>query len=145
MWGKIGRRQGCHRPATGIVVSGDISFYEDIPSLPFLFGALLINLIAWIFNYLNIYLIGLALGINVKFIYFLIILPIATLIAQIPITINGFGTRELTLIGLFGVLGVEATKVFSMSILNIIVTNVIPSLIALILIWSERKNGVHKI
>ena len=121
------------------------SFYEDIPSLPFLFGALLINLIAWIFNYLNIYLIGLALGINVKFVYFLIILPIATLIAQIPITINGFGTRELTLIGLFGVLGVEATRVFSMSILNIIVTNVIPSLIALILIWSERKNGVHKI
>jgi len=120
------------------------SFYEDLPSVPFLFMALVVNLIAWIVNYVNIYLIGLALGINVSFMYFLIILPIATLIAQIPITINGFGTRELTLIGLFGVLGVEATKVFSMSILSIIIASIIPSIIAIVIILLD-KNEIHNI
>lgn len=121
------------------------SFYEDIPSIPFLLMALIINLAAWVINYLNIYLIGLALGININFIYFLIILPIATLIAQIPITINGFGTRELTLIGLFGVLGIEATKVFAMSILSIIIVNVIPSIIAIIFVLKDKKNEIHDV
>jgi glycosyltransferase 2 family protein len=120
------------------------SFYEDLPSISFLIIALVINLIAWVVNYINIYLIGLSLGININFIYFLIILPIATLIAQIPITINGFGTRELTLIGLFGVLGIGATKVFSMSILSIIVASIIPSIIAIIIILID-KNELHNL
>ncbi len=121
------------------------SFYQDMPSVTFLFLALLINLSAWIINYLNIYLVGLALGININFVYFLIILPIATLIAQIPITIDGLGTRELTMISLFGILGISATKIFSMSILSIIVINIIPSIIALIFILSERKNEIYNI
>jgi glycosyltransferase 2 family protein len=121
------------------------SFYEDMPSASFLFLALIFNLIAWVINYVSTYLIGLSLGINVSFTYFLIILPIATLIAQIPITINGFGTRELTLIGLFGVLGISATKIFSMSILGMIIANVIPSIIAIIMILCERKNEIHSI
>ncbi len=121
------------------------SFYEDLPSVPFLFMALIVNLMTWVVNYVNIYLIGLALGINISFKYFLIILPIATLIAQIPITINGFGTRELTLIGLFGVLGIGATKVFSMSILSIIIASVIPSIIAIIVILLDKKNEIHHI
>ncbi len=121
------------------------SFYEDLPPLSSLLFYFIINLITWVVNYAVVYLVGLSLGINVNFVYFLIILPISTLIAQIPITIDGFGTRELTLIFLFGLLKISEVKVLSMSILSILMVNIIPSLIAIIFILSERKDDIHNV
>jgi hypothetical protein len=116
------------------------SFYRDLPSLGFLISAFAINLLNWFVNYTILYFISLALGIEVKFSYFLIILPISTLVAQIPITINGLGTRELTMISLFGILGVDAVKVFSMSILSIFIINILPAIFAIILMIKKRKD-----
>jgi len=115
------------------------SFYDDIPSIPFLSLVFIVNLFNWIVDYAGMYFMGLALGINIGFIPFLAILPISTLIAQIPITINGYGTRELAMISLFGFFGVEAVKIFSLSILNIILTNIIPSLFAILLIFLRKR------
>jgi hypothetical protein len=115
------------------------SFYEDIPSLPFLFFAFIVNLFNWIVDYSGMYFMCLALGINIGFIPLLAILPISTLVAQIPITINGYGIRELTMITLFGLFGVGAVKVFSMSILSIFLTNVIPSLFAILFIFLRKR------
>jgi len=115
------------------------SFYEGMPSLKFLFFVLIVNLSAWVVNYSIAYFVGLSLGINVGFIYYLAIFPIATLIAQIPITISGLGTREFTLIGLFGLFGVEAVKVFSMALIGLFITSIIPALFAVFFILRERK------
>ena len=118
------------------------SFYKDMPPLGFLFFVFIINLVNWIIDYTSMYFMALALGIDIGFVPFLAILPISTLVAQIPITINGFGTREITMISLFGLFGVPEVKVLSMSILNILATNVIPSLIALpFLFRRERTKG----
>ncbi len=116
------------------------SFYQDMPSLGFLFFAFAINLINWIVDYAGIYFMGRALGIDIGFIPFLAILPISTLVAQIPITISGLGTRELTMIGLFALFGVEGVKVLSMSILNLFITNIIPSIAAIIFLFFSRKD-----
>jgi hypothetical protein len=124
------------------------SFYEDMPSLRFLLFAFMINLATWIINYTIVYSIGLALGVNIPFIYFLAILPVSTLVAQLPITISGLGTRELTMISLFGLFGVEAAKVFSMSILSLLIVGIIPSIMALFLSLKERrkkKDDIHDI
>ncbi len=116
------------------------SFYDDMPSLGFLFPVFILNLFNWVVDYSAMYFMSLALGINIGFIPFLAVLPISTLVTQIPITINGYGIRELTMISLFGFFGVEAVKVFSMSILNIILTNVIPSIVAILFLFRrERK------
>ncbi|MEK6820436.1 MAG: lysylphosphatidylglycerol synthase transmembrane domain-containing protein [Nanoarchaeota archaeon] len=114
------------------------SFYEDLPKKRFLAGVFFISLLAWIMNYLIVYVIGLSLGIELDFVYFLAILPLATLVSQIPITISGLGTKELTMIGLFGLFGVEAVKVFSMSILSLLLTGILPSLIAVFLILKDK-------
>lgn len=118
------------------------SFYQDRPSFVFLAGVLVINLICWIFNYAIGYVIGLSLGINIGFMPFLIILPISTAIAQIPITINGFGTRELTMIKLFAIFGVDKVKIFSMSLIGIFIMSIIPSVLALIFI-GKKKHELH--
>jgi uncharacterized protein (TIRG00374 family) len=114
------------------------SFYQDMPSLGFLSFVFILNLINWILDYIAIYFIGLSLGISISFIPFLVILIISTLVAQIPITINGLGTREITLISLFGLFGIAEAKVLSMSILNIFITNVIPSIAALVLLFGKE-------
>ena len=115
------------------------SFYKDMPKLGFLILVFLVNLMTWIVNYFIIYLVGLSLGININFIYYLAIFPIATLIAQIPITISGLGTREITLIGLFGLFGVEAVKVFSMALIGLFITSIIPALFAIYFMLKEKS------
>ncbi len=115
------------------------SFYEDMPSLIFLFLIFLVGMINWIVNYAMIYFISLSLGVNIGFIPFLIIMPISTLVAQIPITINGLGTREITMISLFELFGVNAVKVFSMSLIGIIISSIIPTIIAIIFICQKEK------
>jgi len=114
------------------------SFYENFPPLSSFIFYFILNLVVWISNYFIIYLIGLSLGIDMSFVPFLAILAISTLVAQIPITINGFGTRELTLIGLFSLFSISAVKVFSMSILSIIIITIIPSLIAIYLLFGDK-------
>ena len=120
------------------------SFYEDLPQKRFLLLAFVFNLITWIMIYSITYFVGLSLGIDLSFIYFLAILPLATLVAQIPITISGLGTREITMIGLFSIFGIEAVKVFSMSLLAIFIVNIIPAIIALIFIFKE-KNEIYEL
>ncbi len=119
------------------------SFYEDLPKKSSLLGIFAINILAWVSNYTVVYFIALSLGIDIKFIYFIAIYPIATLVAQIPITISGLGTREATLIWLFGLFGIGAVKVFSMSLMAIFIMAVLPSLAAIVFILKRRKNEIH--
>ena len=121
------------------------NFYENMPSPLFLLGVFAINIVSWIINYSAVYFIGLSLGINVDFMVFAYILPISTLVAQIPITINGLGTREVTMISLFGIFEIDPIKVFSMSFLGIIISNVIPSILAIIFLIQKKKNEIHNI
>jgi len=115
------------------------SFYADLPKKRFLILVFGVNILTWINTYLITYLVGLSLGINLPFVYFLAILPLATIVAQIPITINGLGTREAALIGLFSFFGIAAVKVFSMSILSMILASILPAIIASPLIFKKRK------
>lgn len=122
------------------------SFYEDLPKKEFLIGLFFLHLVVWVVNYVIVYVVALSLGIDIKFIYFIAIYPLATLVAQIPITISGLGTREAVLIALFSLFGIGAIKVFSMSIIGLFIMAIIPSLIAIPFILKERKkHEIHKI
>ncbi len=105
------------------------SFYKDMPKKRHLLIFFALNVFNWTVLYVSDYFIGLSLGIEVSVFYFLAILPISTLIAQIPITISGLGTREATMISLFALAGVGATKVFSMALIALFVGGVVPAII----------------
>jgi glycosyltransferase 2 family protein len=110
------------------------SFYDNFPSKRYFILFFLVNGVNWIVIYLSMYFMGLSLGINISFITFLAICPIATLIGYIPITINGLGTREVILVSLMGLFGVDSVKVVSMSLLNLLIGGIIPSITAIFLI-----------
>ncbi|MBS3093288.1 flippase-like domain-containing protein [Candidatus Pacearchaeota archaeon] len=115
------------------------SFYENVPKKRYLFLFFILNIVSWLLVYGIIYVIGLSLGIELHFIYYLAILPIGTMVAILPISISGLGTREAALIALFGLFGVEAAKVFSMSLINLFIVGVIPSIIGIFLVMRKNK------
>jgi len=105
------------------------SFYDHVPKKRYFILFFLLNLFNWIINYTLAYSVGLSLGINLPFIYYLSIFPLATLVSLIPISVAGLGTREATLISLFGLFGIAAAKVFSMSIISLLIAGIIPAII----------------
>lgn len=115
------------------------SFYDNLPKKRFLMLVFFVNIITWVIIYFITYFVGLSLGIELNFIYYLAILPVATLIAQIPITINGLGTREAVMIALFGQFGIGAAKVFSMSIISLFLAGVVPAIITSFLIFKKEN------
>jgi glycosyltransferase 2 family protein len=117
------------------------AFYNHFPSKKYFVLFLFINAINWVVIYWSMYFMGRSLGINLPFLTFLAICPIATLIGYIPITINGLGTREAILVSLMGLFGVDSAKVVSMSLLNILVGGIIPSIIAIFLIVRINHKG----
>ena len=102
------------------------SFYDNMPRKRDLVIFFILNIINWIVTYFITYNIALSLGINLHFTYFLAILPVGTIITLIPITVNGLGTREATLITLFSVFDIAPAKVVSMSLLALFITGIIP-------------------
>jgi len=113
------------------------SFYDNVPKKRYFVLFFLLNIINWIIIYSITYFIGLSFGINLPFIYFLAILPIGTLVTMIPISINGLGTREATLISLFALFEISSAKVFSMSVISLFFAGILPAIIASFLIWKE--------
>jgi uncharacterized membrane protein YbhN (UPF0104 family) len=62
------------------------------------------------------YLIALALGLHLSIWYFLIFIPIISLITLVPVSFSGLGVREGAYVYLFSQVGVEAPLALSMSL-----------------------------
>lgn len=61
-------------------------------------------------------LLGFALGINVDFITFLLVVPVIFLIALIPVSYAGWGLREAGAVWLFGMVGIANESALAMSV-----------------------------
>ena len=114
------------------------SFYEHVPKKRYFILFFFLNFVNWLLNYVTAYYIGLSLGIDLPLVVYFAIYPIGTLVTMIPISINGLGTREATLISLFGLFGIGAAKVFSMSIIGLVIAGIIPCIIGIYLSFKKR-------
>ncbi len=73
----------------------------------------------WFVLYLQMYLIALALHVNVPLLSFIFVSSIATLITLIPITVGGIGTSELAITVLFNkVFGIDPAVALSLALIN---------------------------
>ncbi len=120
-------------------------FYKSLPKKKFLMLPFTLTILNWLITYLPNYILARSIGIEIDYIHFVLILAIATVIGQIPITISGLGTREASLIGLFSLFGVEAYKVMSLSILSLILIAVLPALIGFAISLRMNRFGIEKI
>jgi len=68
----------------------------------------LIGVVFWILSALNYYVYAQALRIPVSLYFYFVAIPVVSLVAFLPITINGFGLRESAFVSLFATMHVPA-------------------------------------
>ena len=61
-------------------------------------------------------LASIAMGIPIDLIYFVLFLPLITLVTMIPLSIGGLGLREVMIVTLFGAVGISQADVLSVSL-----------------------------
>ncbi|MFH1249394.1 MAG: lysylphosphatidylglycerol synthase transmembrane domain-containing protein [archaeon] len=108
-------------------------FYKSMPKKRDLIIPLILNILNWILIYTQLYIISKAMGMNISYAIAIFIFPISTIISQIPISIGGIGVREASLITLLALFDVPADLVMSTSIVSLIITNILPSIVGMIL------------
>ncbi len=118
------------------------SFYDGLVHPKYLIKPFLISLLTWFLLFSQAYLSALALSVdNVPFYYFYGFFPLGSIIGLIPITIAGMGTKEVTLIGLFSIVGYSiADKIMAISLLWSFISLYL-NILAVYYIFREHKHG----
>jgi glycosyltransferase 2 family protein len=85
---------------------------------PFIFAALtVISILAYLNMAITVWLIALALGLNVSVTDCLVLVPVVVLAATIPISVGGWGVRESAIVVLFATIGVSSGHALTLSVL----------------------------
>jgi len=78
---------------------------------------IIIGILSWIPPFVYAYLLALSIGIHLDFTFFVIVIPIISLLDLLPISISGIGTRDAALIFLFGLQDISAEAAVAFSLL----------------------------
>jgi hypothetical protein len=71
-----------------------------------LFDAILISLVNQLLVFTVTWVTAVGLHLHVSFLYFIVFVPVITLISMIPISLNGWGLREYAFLSLFSAIGI---------------------------------------
>jgi uncharacterized protein (TIRG00374 family) len=110
-----------------------------------LFGSLAISL----FNQLMVisvtWIMSLGLRLNISFSYFLIFVPVITLISMIPISLNGMGLREYSFMSLFGAIGVSPASCIALGLVSslVLILSSLPG--GLVYIFFRNRSDIKQI
>jgi uncharacterized protein (TIRG00374 family) len=84
--------------------------------------------------------IGLALGIDTSLAYYLVFVPLISLVLLLPITFAGLGTREAAYVFLFTQVGVSTEAALGLSLLYYSFGNIAPVLVGgIIYLWQTLR------
>jgi glycosyltransferase 2 family protein len=109
-----------------------------------LVGALLISLLNQLLVITVTWIMSTGLRIGVPFRYFLIFVPVITLIAMVPVSLNGMGLREYAFVSLFGAIGVEHEACLALGLIAsaVVILSAIPGGIVYLLF--RTKADIHQ-
>lgn len=93
-------------------------FFNSIPKRNKIYQSGFLSLISWFLIFFHSYIVILAFGITPNIFFVIGALAIASVISLIPITINGIGTNEATLVLIFSLIGISSSVVVAFSILG---------------------------
>lgn len=102
----------------------------------------IIGLLGWLIAFFEMYLLALALNLDVSYVFIGSIAPIINMIELIPISFSGIGTRDAAMIFFMGLVSVnkEAAVAFSLLILVVIYVIAIPGIIY----WMKHPTELPK-
>lgn len=119
------------------------SFYVDMLRPGDLLVPFILSIFGWILCFSELYLISKLFSIEVPYIYFILIIAVANVVASLPITIYGLGTREITMISLFSVFNVVPEKIVSLSLFWFVIVWLFPSVLGAVVAVREGRRFDH--
>jgi len=120
------------------------TFYEDFPDIKKFIIPFILGIPAWIIIYSQIYIISIPLNNEIPYLTFIALYAIGNIIAMIPISSGGLGTREAVLIFLFGLYGMSPEKAVVISLAGHLLTDVLTGIYGLIISLNEARNKEYK-
>jgi uncharacterized protein (TIRG00374 family) len=119
------------------------SFYTDFPRFRAMIVPYLIGIITWVIVFSQEYLILLGLGLEIPYLSFLLLFPIANVAGFIPITFGGLGTREFTAILIFTTLfTVTAEQILVLSLVGFCITDIFLAFLGFLLSLTDSQGKV---
>jgi glycosyltransferase 2 family protein len=116
------------------------TFYSDFPRFKAVLIPYLIGIVTWIIVFSQEYLILLGLNLQIPFLTFLALYPIANVAGFIPITFGGLGTREFTAILIFTTLfAVTAEQILVLSLVGFCVTDIFLAFLGFLFSLTETR------
>ena len=119
------------------------ALYAELPSFTDVILPFFVSVVGWIVWFSELYLLSFLFNVNVPYIDFILIIAVANVIASIPITIYGLGTREAALIGLFSIYSVSQENVIALSLFWFVLIWLFPSIIGAGVTLLESKSIKH--
>ena len=115
------------------------TFFENLPGFKDILLPFSLSIFGWIIRFSELYLISRLFDIEVPYISFIFIIAVANVVASLPISIYGLGTREATLISLFSIYLVAPENIISLSLFWFAVIWLLPSVVGAIITAFESK------
>jgi glycosyltransferase 2 family protein len=115
------------------------TFYENLPSFKSLIAPFILSILGWILLFTEFYFISILFSINIPYIWFISIFSIAYVVASLPISIYGLGTREVSLISLFSLFEIPAANILSFSLFCFVIIWILPSVAGAGITFFEHK------
>jgi glycosyltransferase 2 family protein len=109
-----------------------------------LFGSLAISLINQLLVIAVTWIMADGLRLTVNPLYFLIFVPVITLISMIPVSLNGMGLREYAFVSLFGAIGVDREACLALGLLSsaVIILSAIPG--GIVYVFFRTRSDVQQ-
>ena len=101
------------------------------------FLVIIVGILSWFPPIVYAYLLALSLGISVELTFFVIVIPIISLLDLLPISISGIGTRDAALIFLFGLQGIPPEPAVAFSLLYLFLSYWLVALVGA-LFWIQN-------
>ena len=115
------------------------SFFIDMPNPRDILVPFILSILGWIIRFSEFYLISKIFSIEVPYIYFILIVAIGNIVASLPITIYGLGTREIAMISLFSIFNVSPEKIVSLSVFWFVIIWLFPSILGAAIAVKENR------
>ncbi|WOF17124.1 flippase-like domain-containing protein [Methanoplanus sp. FWC-SCC4] len=101
------------------------------------------GILSWIIPFFYSYTMALSLGIDIPFLYMVVVIPIICIIELLPISVSGIGTRDFALVYLFGLQGISAESALAFSFLYLFICYYLIALIG-VLFWLKYPIKITK-
>jgi uncharacterized protein (TIRG00374 family) len=106
-----------------------LKLHPHLQSVDSLVAPFLLNIASYANSYVYVLALIWAIGADLSYFQIFLTLPLSSLVALLPITISGIGTREASTVFLWELFGVSAEQTLSVMLLSFVIGRGLPTLL----------------